>query len=183
LCRAHGTLAVFDETLTGLYRTGLAFHCSRLRQPPDVLLFAKSLGNGFPVASIAIGAGLTVPPGALPGSTFSGNALALAAVQGTLEAMAALPMVDRVAAIEATVSALQPALAAAGARLRGRGALWCIEFPSAERARRVHAAARAAGLLLSCTDRAIRLVPAATVSQADLQAACDKILQACQSAA
>lgn len=183
LCRAHGTLSVFDETLTGLYRSGPAFHCSRLRQTPDVLLFAKSLGNGFPVASIALRAGLSVSPGALPGSTFSGNALALAAVQATLEAMAALPMVDRVAAIEATVLAQQPALAAAGASLRGRGALWCIEFPSTERARRVHAATRAAGLLLSCTDRAIRLVPAATVSPADLQAACDKILQACQAAA
>ncbi len=179
LCRQHGTLSVFDETLTGLYRSGPAFYCNRLRAAPDVLLFAKSLGNGFPVASIALGADIAVRAEALPGSTFSANAMALAAVEGTLTAMAGLPMQQLVADIEAVVLAMAPALAAAGATLRGRGALWCIEFADAPRARRVHAAVRAGGLLLSCTDRAIRLVPAATIAPQTLREACDKIVQAC----
>jgi acetylornithine/succinyldiaminopimelate/putrescine aminotransferase len=152
LCRQHGTLSVFDETLTGLYRSGPVFYCNRLQSAPDVLLFAKSLGNGFPVASIALGAHIVVRAEALPGSTFSANAMALAAVESTLTAMAHLPMRQLVADIETTVLATAPALAAAGALLRGRGALWCIEFADAQRARRVHAATRAAGLLLSCTE-------------------------------
>ena len=93
------------------------------------------------------------------------------------------PMADLVAAIEATVLAMRPALAGTGATLRGRGALWCIEFETADRARRAHAATRAAGLLMSCTDRSLRLVPAATIDNALLRQACDKIVQACLAAA
>lgn len=183
LCRMHGTLSVFDETLTGLYRSGPAFYCRGLNALPDVLLFAKSLGNGFPLASIALHPEVLVQAGALPGSTFSGNAMALAAVEATLGAMQALPMGDLVAAIEAMVLGMRPALAGAGVTLRGRGALWCIELETADRARRAHAATRAAGLLMSCTDRSLRLVPAATIDSALLREACDKIVQACLAAA
>ena len=183
LCRTHGTLSVFDETLTGLYRTGPAFYCNLLNVLPDVLLFAKSLGNGFPLAAIALHSEVPVQAAALPGSTFSGNAMALAAVEGTLGAMQALPMGDLVAAIEARVLGMRPALAGAGATLRGRGALWCIELETADQARRAQAATWAAGLLMSCTDRSLRLVPAATIDSAVLREACDKIVQACMAAA
>lgn len=179
LCRQHGTLAVFDETLTGLYRTGPAFYVDRLSTLPDMMLFAKSLGNGFPVASLALDAQVRIRGEALPGSTFSANALALAAVEATLTAMAGLPMAARVAAIETTVLAMHGALRAAGVTLRGRGALWCIEFADPSGCRNAHAALRAAGVLVSCTDRAIRLVPATTIDAVLLQEACQKIVQAC----
>jgi acetylornithine/succinyldiaminopimelate/putrescine aminotransferase len=179
LCHAHGTLVVFDETLTGLHRTGTPFYASRLRTLPDMLVFAKSLGNGFPAATLALAAHLDIAPGALPGSTFSGNALALAAVQASLGAMQALDMAGLVAAIEMRVRAMQPALERAGAVLRGRGALWCISFDDAAHCRRAHTRLRAAGVLLSCTDRALRLVPAATIEPALLDEACTKIVQAC----
>ena len=179
LCRQHGTLAVFDETLTGLHRTGPAFYVNRLSTAPDMMLFAKSLGNGFPVASLALDARVRVRPEALPGSTFSANALALAAVEATLTAMAGLPLAARVAAMETTVLAMRAALQAAGATLRGRGALWCIEFDEPSRCRGVHAALRAAGVLVSCTDRAIRLVPAVTIEPALLEQVCQKIVHAC----
>jgi len=77
LCREHGALCIFDETLTGLHRTGTMFYGDRLRERPDMLLFAKCLGNGFPVSGIAVRESIDVRPGALPGSTFSGNPMAL----------------------------------------------------------------------------------------------------------
>src|SRR5262249_53708909 len=43
LAREHGTLTIFDEILTGLYRTGTAFYADRLDVKPDLLLFAKSM--------------------------------------------------------------------------------------------------------------------------------------------
>jgi acetylornithine/succinyldiaminopimelate/putrescine aminotransferase len=144
------------------------------------LLFAKSLGNGFPVAALALRDPVTVPAEALPGSTFSANAMALAAAQATLEAIRQLPISDQVANIEATVQAMRSSLAQAGAVLRGRGALWCVEFSDAQRCRHVHADLRLAGVLLSRTDRAIRLVPAANIAPTLLADVCHKIIRACQ---
>lgn len=180
LCREAGTLSVLDETLTGLYRTGPAFYAHRLQHSPDVLLFAKSLGNGFPVAALALRQPLTVLPAALPGSTFSANPMALAAVDVTLSVMQGLPLSDHVAGIEGTVLSMQQPLAQAGVQLRGRGALWCMEFQDAERCQRVHAALRAQGLLISCTSRGLRLVPAATIDPALLAQVCLKIVRACE---
>jgi len=180
LCREAGTLSVFDETLTGLYRTGPAFYANRLQESPDVLLFAKSLGNGFPVAALALRQPLTVLPAALPGSTFSANPMALAAIEATLNVMQGLPLSDQVAAIETAVQAMQQPLSRAGVQLRGRGALWCMEFQDADRCQRVHATLRAQGLLISCTSRGLRLVPAATIEPAVLTEACRKIVSACE---
>ena len=179
LCRAHGTLCVFDETLTGLHRTGTRFYFERLRERPDVLLFAKCLGNGFPVSSIAIAEALDVRPGALPGSTFSGNPMALAAVEGTLTAMAALPMGERVAAIERIVRSRLGALRESGATLRGRGALWCLEFADKRRFERAVAAVREAGVLVTTGDRFVRLLPPATIDEDVLADACGKVAGAC----
>ncbi len=161
LCHEHGTLCVFDETLTGLYRTGTAFHADRMGAAPDILLFAKSMGNGFPVSALALAQHIEVRSQCLPGSTFSGNALALAAIEATLVTMAALPMAQHVAAIEATVRAALGGLHDAGAILRGRGALWCLEMRDALSFEQAHAAIADAGLLVTCADRCIRLLPAA----------------------
>jgi len=179
LCHEHGSLCVFDETLTGLHRTGTTFYVDRLHQPPDMLLFAKCMGNGFPVSALALGEHIRVRAEALPGSTFSGNALALAAVEGTLTAMGTLPMAERVASIETIVRSALGQLQEAGATLRGRGALWCLEFDDAIRLQNVHAAVRDAGLLVTCGERFIRLLPAATIEPQLLQESCEKIARAC----
>ena len=180
LCREHGTLCVFDETLTGLYRAGTRFYVDLLQRTPDMLLFAKCLGNGFPVSSIALAPSIAIRGDALPGSTFSGNPMALAAVEGTLTAMGALAMEERVAAIEKTMRASLEAVGSRGdITLRGRGALWAIEFDDKERMRRAYAAVREAGILVTCADRFIRLLPAATIEADMLREACGKIARAC----
>lgn len=179
LCRAHGTLCVFDEIITGLYRTGTVFYVDRLNQLPDMLLYAKCMGNGFPVSALALGEHIEIRPEALPGSTFSGNPLALAAVEGTLTAMAALPMIAQVGAIERVVRSVLGKPHGAGPVLRGRGALWCLEFENMQRREQAHAAISAAGILVTCVDRSIRLLPAATIETQLLQEACENIARAC----
>lgn len=179
LCHEHGALCVFDETLTGLHRTGATFYADRLHMSPDMLLYAKCMGNGFPVSALALGENVQVRPEALPESTFSGNPMALAAVEGTLTAMGALPMAERVAAIETIVRSTLGKLQEEGATLRGRGALWCVEFGDKLRLERVHAAVRDAGLLVTSVDRFIRLLPAATIEPQLLQESCEKIARAC----
>lgn len=182
LCRETGTYCVFDEILTGLYRTGSAFYVDRLAPRPDFLLFAKSMGNGFPVSSLAIPQDMAIVPHALPGSTFSGNPLAAAAVAATLEAMRELPMADRVAAIERTVRDALGGREADGLTLRGRGALWMLEAGPQIRIARTLAAIRDNGILVSSQGRYVRLLPAATIDLGMLRDACGKIVDAFASA-
>jgi len=182
LCRAHGSLCVFDETLTGLYRTGTAFYANRLPLAPDILIFAKSLGNGFPVASLALADPVQVPVAALPFSTFSANAMALAAVGATLTAMDALPMADLVDAIDARFAELRPRLLATGVGLRGRGALWSLAFDRPATAARAAAAAVERGLLVSSNGCAIRLLPSVLMPPDLLSKACDSLVLGCESA-
>ena len=182
-CHEHGTLCIFDETLTGLHRTGSTFYMELLDRLPDMLMFAKSLGNGFPVSSLALAKGIPIAPAALPGSTFSGNPMALAAVEGTLRAMQTLQMPQRVAAVEEIVRSTLGGLHGRGIALRGRGALWCLEFQDAARLRHAGDAIRAAGLLVTGGDRFMRLLPSATIEPQLLRDSCEKIAAACAATA
>lgn len=179
LCAEHGTLVVFDEILTGLYRTGTCFYSERLARQPDILLFAKCMANGFPVASIALREPLAVRPDTLPGSTFSGNPLAAAAVCATLSEMKTLRMTERVAAIETVVREKLGGLAEHGVTLRGRGALWVLEASPRLRMRDVLATIVERGVLVSGHGDCIRLLPAATIEADELARACDIVAAAC----
>ncbi len=182
LCREAGTLCVFDEILTGLHRTGTRFYADRLAAKPDITLFAKCMANGFPASSLAIPHGMDIPAEALPGSTFSGNPLAAAAVSATLEAMRALDMGTRVADIEAAVRAALGGREAAGITLRGRGAMWMLELAGPIRAGAAARSVLEAGILVSAQGRWLRLLPAATIDLALLREACDTIAAACEAA-
>jgi acetylornithine/succinyldiaminopimelate/putrescine aminotransferase len=179
LCQETGTYCVFDEILTGLYRTGTTFYADRLTVKPDFLLFAKCMGNGFPVSSLAIPQGMALAPAALPGSTFADNPLAAAAVAATLEAMCELDMPKRVAAIDRTVRDALDGREADGLTLRGKGALWLLELGGQIRVADTLAAIRESGVLVSCHGRNIRLLPAATIDLDLLHSACRKIADAC----
>lgn len=51
-CRERGVVLVFDETQTGLGRTGSRFAAERLSVVPDVLVIGEALGAGiFPIAA------------------------------------------------------------------------------------------------------------------------------------
>jgi acetylornithine/succinyldiaminopimelate/putrescine aminotransferase len=179
LCRQHGTLFIMDEILTGLYRTGPAFCSSALPAPPDLLLFAKSMGNGFPVSAVGLGPGVQITPQALPGSTFAGNPLARAAVQATLEAMAQLPMTRQVQQLDSVARRQFGLLGSEGVSVRGCGALWCLDLGPAAAMDRMAASLREAGILAAINGSVLRLLPAATLPVHDWGEACARIAQAC----
>ena len=179
LCRQHGTLLVVDEILTGLHRAGTRFYCDRAGVVPDLVLFAKSMGNGFPVSSIAVHQDLPLDARSMPGSTFSGNPLASAAVAATLALMSEMDLGAHVAAIEQVVRGTLGAIAPATAVLRGRGALWALEFADEAMCAKVAREALRTGVLLSSYGRCIRLLPAATVDLAALRKACHALARSC----
>ncbi len=52
LCDRHGIVLIFDEVITG-FRVALGGAQARLGVTPDLAVFAKALGGGYPVAAIA----------------------------------------------------------------------------------------------------------------------------------
>src|SRR3972149_8744490 len=75
ICDEHDTLLIFDEVKTG-FRIALGGAAEAFGVVPDIATFAKSMGNGFPVAALAghdefVGAwegGGVTPAGAPPGN-------------------------------------------------------------------------------------------------------------------
>ena len=57
-CDEHGILLVFDEVQCGFGRTGRPFAAETFGVRPDVVLFAKGVASGLPLAGIMAGAAL-----------------------------------------------------------------------------------------------------------------------------
>jgi len=172
LCRENDALLVFDEILTGFYRTGNAFFFSELGFVPDIVLIGKAMGNGFPVSGVVVDGKYPVCPEMLPGSTYAGNPLAWSAVLATLRQIKSLDLPRRVARIERTITDCLGRLEEIGAPLRGKGALWIIELPAGLDIARTVVNIYRRGVAVGCADRQIRILPAATIELENLQRAC-----------
>jgi 4-aminobutyrate aminotransferase / (S)-3-amino-2-methylpropionate transaminase / 5-aminovalerate transaminase len=86
LCHKHGILFIADEVQSGFGRTGALFASERYDIEPDILVTAKSLGGGLPLAAITGRAEIMDAPG--PGGlggTFAGNPLSCAAALAVLD--------------------------------------------------------------------------------------------------
>ena len=178
-CVATGTVFVMDEIFTGFYRTGPLFLHQDLGVTPDILLVGKSMGNGFPVSGVAVDRRFAIESKMLPGSTYAGNPLAAAAVVATLHEMRTLPMSEKVAEVEAIIRNSLADLEDSGVALRGKGALWVLEFPRSVNMRGLMSRIIQEGVIPSQTANYIRLLPAATITPAHLSHACDVIRRAC----
>jgi 4-aminobutyrate aminotransferase / (S)-3-amino-2-methylpropionate transaminase / 5-aminovalerate transaminase len=89
ICRERGIVFVADEVQTGFGRTGELFACQHFGIEPDLLLTAKSLGGGMPLAAITGRAEIMDAPG--PGGlggTFGGNPACCAAALAVFEEFA-----------------------------------------------------------------------------------------------
>src|SRR5260370_8873771 len=86
LCHKHGILFIADEVQSGFGRTGAMFASERYGIEPDLIVTAKSLGGGLPLAAVTDRADIMNAPG--PGGlggTFAGNPLSCAAALATLD--------------------------------------------------------------------------------------------------
>jgi 4-aminobutyrate aminotransferase/(S)-3-amino-2-methylpropionate transaminase len=86
ICHKHGVLFIADEVQSGFGRTGHLFASEYYGIEPDILVTAKSLGGGLPLAAITGRAEIMDAPG--PGGlggTFAGNPLSCAAALAVLD--------------------------------------------------------------------------------------------------
>jgi len=86
ICHNHGVLFIADEVQSGFGRTGKLFASEHYGIEPDIVVTAKSLGGGLPLAAVTGRAEIMDAPG--PGGlggTFAGNPLSCAAALAVLD--------------------------------------------------------------------------------------------------
>jgi 4-aminobutyrate aminotransferase/(S)-3-amino-2-methylpropionate transaminase len=186
-CRGHDVLFVADEVQTGFCRTGAWFACEPEGVVPDLIVTAKGIAGGMPLAGVTGRADIMsqVHAGGL-GGTYGGNPVACAAALATIETMAELDLAGAArrigAAIGGHLRALQSEHAAIG-DVRGRGAMQALEIvrpgttvadPAAAAA--IASACHAQGVVvLTCGTwgNVIRLLPPLTIDDALLREGLD----------
>lgn len=170
LTARHGALLIIDEIQTGAGRTGEWFAFQHAGITPDAITVAKGVGGGFPIgALITFGAASDLFYPGTHGSTFGGNAL------GTAVAGAVLGEIERAGLVENAAERgdqLRAALLGVDSRLiggvRGRGLLLGVALTHPV-AKAVVAAAQEHGLIINApNDETIRLVPALTIGDVEI---------------
>ncbi|WP_417564717.1 acetylornithine transaminase [Microbacterium sp.] len=167
LTTAHGALLIVDEVQTGVGRTGEWFAFQREGIVPDAMSLAKGIAAGFPLgALVTFGDNDLFYPGT-HNSTFGGNPLATAvgsAVLAEIEDTGLLSNVtDRGAQLRAAVDGL-PLVTGT----RGAGLLIGITL-AAPVAAQVRDAAQRRGLIVNApTADVIRIAPAYTIGDAEV---------------
>lgn len=87
---ANGSLLIFDEVITG-FRVALGGAQAVAGVTPDLAVFAKAMGSGFPIAAMVGSAEVMelTSQGVLHGGTYNANVTSVAAANATIAALAA----------------------------------------------------------------------------------------------
>lgn len=160
ICRRHNVLMIADEIQTGFARTGPAFASESFGIEPDLILSAKSISGGTPLAAVTGRAEImdALDPGAL-GGTFGGNPLSCAAAIAAWETFDRENLPARAAlfssCFQQRISEWKSRFKSIG-DIRGTGAMQAIEFvkdttsrePAPELTKRILALCYQRGLLI-----------------------------------
>ncbi len=128
----HGIVFIADEVQTGFARTGNYFAVEDENVVPDMIVTAKGIAGGLPLAAVTARAEImdSSHVGGL-GGTYGGNPIACAAALGAMEAIREEKLVDRARHIGTILNEHLSAMASKYpviGDLRGRGAMQAIEI-------------------------------------------------------
>lgn len=173
-CTEKKLLLILDEVQTGIGRTGTLWGYQQFGIEPDVMTVAKGLGSGVPIGAFLCKEEFAVFDPGDHGSTFGGNPLACAAGVAVMKYVVEHDLPGQVARVGAHLMERLNAMKARRQDLvevRGRGLLVAIEL-SEEKAPEVLKRCLDKGLLLnSVSPSIIRLMPALTITKAELDEA------------
>lgn len=137
ICDRHGVLLILDEIFVGFGRTGSMFACEAAGIVPDIVTLSKALTGGTMALAATVATsrvfeaflGDTAANCLMHGPTYTGNPLACAAANASLDLFEREPRLAQVAAIEAQLlKELEPARALKGVvDVRVKGAIGVIE--------------------------------------------------------
>jgi len=172
LCTERGALLMIDEVQTGFARTGEWFGFQHAGVRPDAVMLAKAMGNGMPVG--ALWAPREIASVFRPGdhgSTYSGTAIATAAVCAVVDIMREIDA-PRLAREKGELLTTQLRRIPSVKSVRGRGLLLGVELGEGADAKAVQAKLMERGLVTNAvTSTAIRLAPPITVSHDEISEA------------
>jgi taurine---2-oxoglutarate transaminase len=135
ITQQHGILLIFDEVMTGFYRTGEPFASHLFNVTPDMMTFAKGVTSAYiPLGGVIVREGLAqyFDTRALPvGHTYAGHPLCVATGLAAVQAYQDDGIQEHVQQLEGwmmeglkELEARHPLLGEA----RGIGAFWALEF-------------------------------------------------------
>ncbi len=173
ICDRNGILMVADEVQTGAGRTGKMWAMQHWGVEPDILLTAKGIASGMPIAGLIARDEIMTWGRGAHGSTYGGNPVACAALietvrmlEGELVANAAVRG-DQATALLRAIQQRHPGTIR---DVRGLGLMIGIEFDSAETSDAIQTACFQKGLLvLEAGEGAIRMSPALIVSEEQVE--------------
>jgi predicted acetylornithine/succinylornithine family transaminase len=179
LCDEVGALMMVDEIQTGFGRTGRWFGFEHAGVSPDVVTLAKAMGNGMPVGACwaRIDVAAVFQPGD-HGSTYSGTAIATAAVNAVIDEM---QRIDAPALAQRQGRRLVDALRGVPGvvDVRGRGLMLGVELAEGLDAKAIYADLLDHGLIVNAvTPTTLRLVPPITVTDSEIDEAVALIVAA-----
>jgi len=165
--RQHGIVFMADEVQTGFARTGNMFAVEAENVVPDILITAKGIGGGLPLAGVTGRAEImdSVHVAGL-GGTFGGNPIACAAALGAIATIEEDGLIERARHIGQILGDGLRALAAKYpviGEVRGRGAMQAIELidPNSADGKEPNPAALAK-VLKYCTSNGVFILSAGT---------------------
>jgi 4-aminobutyrate aminotransferase / (S)-3-amino-2-methylpropionate transaminase / 5-aminovalerate transaminase len=184
LADQHGIVLIFDEIQCGMGRTGKLFACEHAGVTPDMIVMAKSMGAGMPIAAVTGRAEMMDKPhlGAV-GGTYSGSPVTCVAAIESLKILTDPTFVQHAetigTALRATLDRWARQYPLVG-DARGTGAMCAVEFvknkrdktPDPELTLEIIKDAVAHGILLiraGLYANCIRLLPPLVISEVQLE--------------
>jgi acetylornithine/succinyldiaminopimelate/putrescine aminotransferase len=184
VCERTGTLLIADEVQCGLGRTGEPFYFPVLGLTPDLVSVGKALGSGVPIGAALVAEGVAAQIFAGDhGSTYGGNLLSTRAalhvleqLTGTKEAVPYRPPDGLIGHARAMGGAFRRTLESLAGRhpivrqVRGVGVMQALEL-TVDAAPIVEGALKAGLLVNRTAEKAVRMLPPLTVTEAEIHEA------------
>ena len=182
-CDKVGALLIFDEIQTGFGRSGALFAFQKYGVVPDILCLAKALGGGLPLGALVAGPQLMQAWQSHPVlghiTTFGGHPLSCAAGKAALEVLLAQGWMEKVAENAAHFRRRLQSCQKIS-EIRGDGLLLACELGDENLTWRFLRQAIDNGIIsdnfLFC-GTAFRISPPLCITAAEIDEACDKIIQ------
>ena len=186
-CDATGTLLIIDEIQTGFGRTGKFWAFEHFGIQADLIVCAKGMGGGMPIAAF-------IAPNHIMGllkndpmlghiTTFGGNAVCAAASLATLKIIQEEKLLEQVAQKEQLFRTLL--VHSKIKEVRSKGLILAVAFENYETLKPIIDKAITLGLVsdwfLFC-DNAMRLAPPLIITKSQIEDACKIILEAIETA-
>jgi len=191
-CADHGIVFAFDEIQNGFGRTGAMFGMEHHGVVPDLMTTAKGIAGGLPLAAVTGRADImdAPQPGGI-GGTFGGNPVSTAAalaVFDVIEQEDVIGNAQRIGRYLASRIGDWPERYGVVGEVRGRGAMWGVEFvqpgtkkPNPEALQAVLRHATSHGVLpldAGSWDSVMRIMPPVVISEELLDDAANVIEEA-----